>query len=305
MPRAATIRYRRCRREDLLPAVRLMLRTINDLRRRTDQSVMRRRPRAVPPLLAHVWETDRESLATAWRGDRLVGFAGAVNRGRQWYLAWLFVEPALQGRGIGRRLLARVWRAGRTVTHALGTFAYNPQAIGLYSHFGLSPIAHVPMLRAAVDDLRLTAGTDLELVSTPRRGELSWLRALDARVRGYPHPPEWRYWQDNRDLFEIQLFRRRGRPVGYSMMSKDGLLGPAGATTAGGLRQVVRATLRAVADGRLRRPDRVMIACPGEHIGLYRDLIEARLRLFDMTILMSDAPFADLRRYVPATLALF
>ena len=96
MPRAAAIRYRRCRRGDLLPAVHLMLRTINDLRCRTDQSLMRRRPRAVPPLLAHVWETDPESLATAWRGDRLIGFAGAVNRGPHWYLAWLFVEPALQ-----------------------------------------------------------------------------------------------------------------------------------------------------------------------------------------------------------------
>ena len=104
------ISYRRCRKKDMLPSVRLVLSSLDDIRVRTGKEPMDRRVRRVPGFFDHLLRTDRNTFYCTWHGARLVGFAGAIVRGKQWYLAWLFVHPRYQGRGIGSKLLEKVWR---------------------------------------------------------------------------------------------------------------------------------------------------------------------------------------------------
>ena len=57
---------------------------------------------------------------------------------------------------------------------------------------------------------------------------------------------------------------------------------------------------------RLTRPDKktkVSIWCPTLNYKLYRYLIEIGFRVEELEIFMSDRPYPDWSRYVPATLA--
>ncbi|MCD6162807.1 MAG: GNAT family N-acetyltransferase [candidate division Zixibacteria bacterium] len=140
--------YRKCKTKKLLPAIRLMSASINHLRRQTGKEPFRWQINETPPFVVHLQKTDSDTFYCAYSGDRIVGFAGAIVRGRQWHLAWLFVHPKYQDKGIGRKLLDKVWRDGRNMTHSLCTFAFNTQAIGLYSKFGMAPLSSLPWMKA-------------------------------------------------------------------------------------------------------------------------------------------------------------
>src|SRR5205823_713394 len=60
-------------------------------------------------LHAHTLATDpsRFWVATV-DGDRAVAFGSAVQRAQLWFLSMLFVNPELQARGLGRRILDRI-----------------------------------------------------------------------------------------------------------------------------------------------------------------------------------------------------
>lgn len=79
----------------------------------------------VPQALAGV-----EALVVAERGGDPVGFMG-VQDGR---LEMLFLDPAVRGQGLGRRLLERgIEHLGVT---ELTVNEQNPQAVGFYEHLG-------------------------------------------------------------------------------------------------------------------------------------------------------------------------
>ena len=118
----------------------------------------------MPPLIDHLHTTDPDMFYCAWKGDRLVGFAGAYVRGKQWYLAWLFVHPSLQDKGVGRKLLEKVWRDRPGMVHSLCTFAFNMQAVGLYSKFGMSPLADLPWMKAEPLKLKKLKPTGLKII---------------------------------------------------------------------------------------------------------------------------------------------
>lgn len=62
--------------------------------------------RLTPAALAD--KARRETCYIAWKGDRLVGCVFASERGDMLYVGKLAVDPAEQGRGIGRRLMKMV-----------------------------------------------------------------------------------------------------------------------------------------------------------------------------------------------------
>src|SRR5262245_18006793 len=60
-----------------------------------------------PPYLAHM--LDYGTLLVAERDERIVGYAGRIDRGGIAYLTDLFVDPAHQSAAVGRRLLERIF----------------------------------------------------------------------------------------------------------------------------------------------------------------------------------------------------
>ena len=293
--------YRKCRKKDLLLAVRLVGKSHNALRRRVGLPPIRRRITRTPHWFLHLLETDPETHKCAWAGDKIVGFAGAVIRGRQWYLSFLFVHPRYQGRGIGKTLLERVWREGHGMSHSLATFAYNPQAIGLYSKFGMAPLSALPMMQADPKELKLSEGSGLEISTVCRRHDLAWMNRLEKEIRGYTRLREWHYWLKDKD-HKLYLFRDRGRLVGYSLIGFDYQIAPAGAISNEYLSKVVLESVKSVHPGKDRK---VTLWCPPQNIALYQTLVGRGFRISEVELFMSDRDYADWQRYVPATLSVF
>jgi hypothetical protein len=237
----------------------------------------------------------------------VVGFAGAINRGRQWYLAWLFVHPQHQDRGVGRRLLELVWRDGPGVTHGLCTFSYNVQAVSIYSRFGMNPRGIIHMMRAPAAKLSVPAATGLAVQDGLRRGDLTWIHALEKEIRGYPHPPEWDYWNRSKD-YRLHVFRRNGRRVGYGVVNTIGEIAPVGAVTPRAFRDVWTEMLRQAVlrpFGRNVKKPNVQLFCPAANAELYQGMLAAGLRNVEVLLFLADADYGDFSRYIPASLAIF
>ncbi len=295
------IRYRRCRRRDLYAAVRLILRAVGELRRRTGKPPIPWRPRSAPAAFEHLRRTDPTTFLCAWSGERLVGFTGAFVRGKQWYLAYLFVDPRLQAKGVGRELLRRAWRQGPGMTHGLGTFTYNQHAVGLYTSFGMVPQQLITLMEAKPGSMRLPEKTSLDVSTDCTADDIAWINRLEARIRGYPRAEEWGFWMRS-DEYRLYLLRRGRRRVGYALVGPRGEIAPLGVVSPADLHEAAAASIRAAADeGR----DLVRFFCPNGNRELYRYLNGLGFRNVEMLVFMADKPYGDFSRYVPATLAVF
>ncbi len=299
MNKHTKIIYRQCRKKDLIPCIRLIRTAFNHLRLKTGKEPARFWARRSPEF-EHLYEEDKKTFWCAWSEKKLVGFAAALNRGRQWYLAHLFIDPHFQDMGIGREMLRRVWRDGPDVSHSLSTFAYNMQAVGLYSKFGMAPLCTLPVMELELKKLKRPDPTGLEVISKITRNDLAWIIKLEAKIRGYAHAPEWHFWKDFEGV-KILLFKDKGKRVGYSMFYNWGMISPAGAISNAYLTRVVAETLRQVRT----REKEMKICCPSHNLNLYGYLIGLGFRLLEMDLFMADEPYPDFQRYVPARLSMF
>ncbi|MBD3167877.1 MAG: GNAT family N-acetyltransferase [candidate division Zixibacteria bacterium] len=295
------ISYRKCRKKDLVPSFRIVMSSINNLRKRTGKAIFRRRINKTPPLIDHVYSTNKDTFYCAWRKEQIIGFAAAVIRGKQWYLAWLFVHPRYQDKKVGRQLLNKVWRDSPGMTHALCTFAYNMQAVGIYSKFGLSPLCTIPVMTVRKEKLAGQIPNKLVVKDNPSKRDISWINKLEDEIRGHRRREEIDFWNKS-EKSSIYLFKKRGENVGYSIVHKHGEIGPAGAISSEILKDITETSLY-LAEPEKNAPLRLY--CPTHNVVLYQHLIEKGFRNDEMTVYMADAPYPDAERYLPATLALF
>ena len=290
--------YKPCRKKDLIPATRLIRTAFNHLRIKTGKEPARFWIRRSPEF-EHLYHQDKKTFWCAWAGKKMVGFSAALNRGRQWYLAHLFVDPSFQDQGIGNELLRRVWREGPDISHSLSTFAYNMQAVGLYSKCGMAPLCALPIMELELKKLNRPNPTGLETVTKLTKSDLSWIIKLDAKIRGYAHPQEWYFWSKFEGV-RIHLFKDKGKRIGYSMFYDWGMIAPAGAISNSLLIRVVAETIRLART----REKEIKICCPSDNPRLYRFLIAMGFRLIEMDLLMGDRSYADFQKYVPARLSM-
>ncbi|TMA38577.1 MAG: GNAT family N-acetyltransferase [Deltaproteobacteria bacterium] len=149
---------------------------------------------AIDPLGGTVAEEDGEVVGLSWVHPR-----GPVAT-----IGPIAVDPRVQGRGIGRRLLERaIELGGRGVPQVrLVHESFNTEALGLYLRAGFRVV--VPLL-----DLELPAGATLPPASAPRTvvvrpataDDRVRLVARDARAFGAPRPQS------------IDLYLTRGRAL--------------------------------------------------------------------------------------------
>lgn len=134
--------------------------------------------------VAHLLRTDPDGAWAAFDGERLVGVTLASRRGPLWFLSLLTIEPELQGRGIGRRLLDRALATAQDAPAGLICSSEDPRALRRY---GTAGFALLPAYRArgTVDRARLPA--------------------VDVREGS---------WEHDRDLVEDLALQVRGAPLG-------------------------------------------------------------------------------------------
>ena len=114
------------------------------------------------------------------------------------------------------------------MTHGLSTFAYNEQAIGIYSKFGLAPLCDLPFLQANPGKVKIPESTGLTIIDTLTRADIAWINKLESKIRGYSHPSEWKYWAKS-SQHKLYLFKNRGKRIGYSVIANNLQIAPAGA----------------------------------------------------------------------------
>ena len=265
MPPVGPVTYRLGREADIAACLGVWRAAVDDYQGRLNQPPM---PEETGPLrrhLAHMlatdperfWVAEIERTEGAAAGPWLVGFAMATLRDGLWYLAMLFVLPAVQGRGIGAGLLDRA-QAGRDMpaggpgvpgpdnafdarihTWGMATDTAQPISNGLYARRGMVP--RLPIWRLAGEPFRWSAVPDLasgleaipfdSIAANGREGPRQLTEAvaqIDRTVLGLTHAADHEFLRrDGRTGF---LVRERGwRVLGYTYGSAAGRLGPVAA----------------------------------------------------------------------------
>jgi GNAT superfamily N-acetyltransferase len=330
------VTYRLGRETDVVPCLGVWRAAVDDYQARLNQPPM---PEETGPLrrhLVHMLATDPDRFWVAemdrTQGERhepwLVGFAMATVRDGLWYLAMLFVLPAVQGRGIGAALLDRA-QAGRDApaggpavpgpdnafdsrihTWGMATDTAQPISNGLYARRGMVP--RLPIWRLAGEPIRWNAlpalPSSLEAVAFdaiaanghegPRR-LANVVDEIDREVIGITHQVDHEFLRrDGRAGFLVR--EREGRVLGYAYGSTTGRMGPVAA-----LDPELLPSLLGVAIRQTPILGTVGVWVPGSADSAIRALLDAGLHFdrFPGLVCWSrpEMPFA---RYLPINLAM-
>lgn len=223
----------------------------------------------------HLLTHDGERSFVAEQDGRIVGFTAALVRGDCWFFSALFIDPAHQGRGVGRRLLDLAWdgshRRRITITEAI-----QPVSTGLYAARGLLPVT--PVLGFTGQSAAGISGGALE----PATPTPDALRAIDLAAYGFDRAVDHEFWA--RTSARATLWLRAGEPCAYSysggLFYGGGLIGPVAGREAACAAQALRAEL----DGSAGTDIRVDI--PGSATALVEVALDAGLRLTDPGLLL-------------------
>ena len=151
---------------------------------------------ADPGYCRHLIESGR--LLVGVDGEVIVGFAGAIDIGDARLLADLFIDPVVQGTGVGRSLLTEV------LAGADDRFTFSssdPRAMPIYARAGMLP--RWPLLYMCGDRLALPVprGTTVESITTADAAE------FERSLLGVDRSAEYRYWATRRGSVTVGVWR--------------------------------------------------------------------------------------------------
>jgi len=289
---------RRATLGDLPACERIWRDGLNDYLRRLNLAEVPEDNPGLRRLHAHALATDPDRFWVATRltgrADRVVAFGSTVERGPVAYLSMLFVDPAEQARGLGRRLLGEVLPDDGRPIRATATDSAQPISNGLYASLGVVP--RMPLFNLVG---RPRAGWEPPTLPGDIRigplepGDAPEVDRLDAEVLGFSHPEDHAFIRT--DEARAFAYRRGDALVGYGYASVVGRIGPIAVLQAELLGPVVGHLLTAVEP---RGASAIWIT--GGAGPAVRLLLEAGLRFEDFPLLLGwSEPFADFGRYLP------
>lgn len=259
-------------------------------------------------LHVHTLATDpqRFRVATRWDrvgAERVVAFGSSVQRGAVWFLSMLFVDPAEQARGVGRRLLGELAPPDLEAIRATATDSAQPISNGLYASLGIVP--RIPLFNAVgrPDPGWTPPPLPTSVVAEPlvRGGGTAIpsavaaeLAGVDREILGFEHPQDHVFALAERPgAFAYR--DDRGRLVGYGYTSAVGRIGPVAVRTTSLMAPVLGHLLTAVEP---RGASAVWL--PGSASVGVELVLGAGLRFEDFPVLVCwSRPFADFERYLP------
>ena len=210
------------------------------------------------------------TVLVAERESTLVGFAGTIDIPIGWLLTDLFVDPSVQGQGIGRALLAVAFPDDRP---RLTFSSSDRRALPIYVRSGLSPWWPLLYLAAPAGGSHPErAGLGVEAIPA------SDAAALELDLTAADRRRDWTFWAARPDHVPIRVVDR-GVPVAVGLMTPPRL----GRLVLGAAADPV-ATVLAVATASPTGPTSGL-AIPGPHPAT-RALLERRWRVEGQ-----DAPY--------------
>ena len=229
-----------------------------------------------------------------------VAFARAIRFGAMDELTDLMVDPALQGQGVGRELLARLWpgdpspEMGRLVV-ATGA----PRDLSLYMDFGVMPVAGHWHLRQRTERYLEHRSQEIDVTEpgvhmlTPERAVMEWKR-LEPPAISHERPELHEFF--GRDRICLATMDGDGA-TGLCWVSGEGEIGPAVASTPEGLVPLVLAALDRVA--KTQEPESLGVYATSTSWWLLHRLRLLGFRVFWPSWIMCSVPLPGLDRYVP------
>jgi GNAT superfamily N-acetyltransferase len=131
----------------------------------------------------HFVETDPEGCWVAEDGTGMLGIATSFNREKLWCLASYAVRPGLQGRGIGKPLLAAALHHGRGSLRGMLSSSSDPKAVRRYRQAGFS--LHPQMFLSGTLDR--SAIPVVDKVREGSAGDIDLMDSVDRQTRGAAH----------------------------------------------------------------------------------------------------------------------
>jgi GNAT superfamily N-acetyltransferase len=302
------VTIRRTKESDLFESLKLIARTMNHLLKKSGLKPFKFTAASADQTMVHFLKADPEASYVALDGKgTIVGFTQALIRGNEWYLAYLFVDPRFQSTGVGKRLLKLAMDYGRKnggITRwALATFAYNPQALAIYSKQGMTPQTALlvftrdwkPGKKPAVIKPKMKLA--MEIVTSHRL--INRLTKLDVKVRGTARPEEHFFWTGN-ESHKMLAFYDDKKLIGYSVVTTTARIGPLAATKAEYLSTMLAMSVNyGIEVGQNRQ----IIFANGENVEVVQLLLNAGFHIAEATVVMASERFSDSSRYIPGHLA--
>ncbi len=251
---------------------------------------------STPAYLTHLQE--HGSLLVAERGNRIVGYAGLVDRGGVAYLTDLFVDPECQSATVGQRLLEQILPTEPTSRCTLASTDH--RAIALYTRAGMAPRWPILLVDVSVERLREISSSRVEMI--PADPDDPAFHRWDHAASGRERPVDLSFMV-RAELGQPFWFARDGETIGYGIIRFDAArpgrpgtitIGPIGAETAMGARESVLAAVHwARSHGAV-----IEMAVPGPHPAL-GTLLTAGFTIANVeTYCASVATLIDPARYV-------
>ena len=184
---------------------------------------------SVRPVDFHLfsWKNEPEGFWAAEQDGETVGFAFSWVCGDLWFLAELFIAPAMQGRGIGHELLKRTLDQAKqagAAHKALITFTFNRVSQALYVRHGLFPRVPIYMVGGARDAIvpRLPAGRLRHARIEHTAAHLGSLAAIDVSALGISREKHHKYLLGEAATKGFLLYAGDRDCVGYAYVNADG-----------------------------------------------------------------------------------
>jgi GNAT superfamily N-acetyltransferase len=234
--------------------------------------------------------------------DELAGFARVVEFDGMEQLTHVMVDPALQGRGLGRGLLERCWPGPPTPDLArLVVAAGSNTDLSLYTEFGVMPVTgHWNLTQRTEEYLeRRLSETDAteEAVHAlePARAVGEWQR-LEPQAIAHKRPELHEFFARERACLAC-VSGDTGEAGCLCWVHPDGDIGPAVAAQPQDLIPVVLAALDRVA--KTKEPEELRVACTTDSWWLLRRLRGLGFRVAWPSWVLCSVPLPGLDRYVP------
>ena len=202
--------------------------------------------------LSDLSATPPGTVIVAETGNELTGVAAVRIRGRHAHIAFLFVLPEWQGKGVGGQLLARLREiidaAGASVVTLVAS--RDPRAWQRYLRFGLHPGPPVMSLRASrlrFPDILPDDGLDPVPIQSDHVEVLEAVDRLDREIAGVSRLPDILRWLEHGAGGALLRDRVTARPCGYFIVSTHadhGRIGPVVSRTASRFADVLNRALQ-------------------------------------------------------------
>lgn len=279
----------------------VFIEAVEDLARRQGIELRKREPHVIAQRLGYLQGTDPKGFQVATRGGRVVAFASTILREDVHFLSMFWARPPLQGKGVGRTLIARAFnRPDPPATAVRCVYAsLDSRAQARYLKMGMLPRGLVYGLARNGPPPKLPPPeVPVELVQVGEPGEvtkaaLALAAALDRRVRGCRRDQDIAFTlsQEGSRFFEVQ---ERGDAVGYVVLTKDGMVGPGAVIDPRYTEGLAWAGLQGQRALGAARPS---VQVVGQNDGALRQAFAAGLRINFPGVWMSQREFGKFDRY--------